>query len=553
MAIPMPSDARPNVIFFMVDQLSACWLEAALAGACGLPNLQRLQRMGVTFSNAFANNPVCCPARASIATGLTSRGHGLMSNGYRLNPDIPTFMRTLQTAGWRTGAFGKVHFYPFDSEQYPYPDYREYGWDVTHVTEDNRTGEWLDWIEREHAEHYEAVLATPANWAPQLPYYAAYGERRINLSERVRQAKEKMSWPDQADGGLHSRTEGFYPLPFPEEISQTNWITDRALDFIDDTPAGQPLYAHISYVQPHSPFHPPARFVAQVNAELIPDPAGYHTEHWPTPEQVPQWRYMRKLYFADLMHIDEQLGRILARLQQAGVLANTFLFFTSDHGEMLMDHGLMGKSSYHYDACIRVPLIIAGSGLGRQGRTASPNATDSPVHRDSSDSLQPAQGQVCDLPVQHEDLCPTVLDVADGLPACHPRPPVRPWLQEEPQLFAGRSLMPLCRGEQPSDWRTSVFAESSGALCESPFCTQLREFPWVKTLRTAEFRYTVAPGRDEGEQLFDLRKDPQEQVNVVSDPAYQQARAGLMKDLMHRVMLQDYPLPPRDLVVIGAH
>jgi len=130
----------------MVDQMGAKWLETAMNGICDLPNLRRLQGMGMTFTNAFSSNPVCCPARAGIATGLASRGHGLLSNGYQLNPDIPTFMKTLQTAGWRTGAFGKIHFYPFDSESHPYPDYREYGWDVVHATEDNRTGEWHDWI-----------------------------------------------------------------------------------------------------------------------------------------------------------------------------------------------------------------------------------------------------------------------------------------------------------------------------------------------------------------------------------------------------------------------
>lgn len=62
-------------------------------------------------------------------------------------------MKTLQMAAWRTGAFGKVHFYPFDSEMYPYPDYSAYGWEVNHITEDNRTGEWLDWIEGEHPDH----------------------------------------------------------------------------------------------------------------------------------------------------------------------------------------------------------------------------------------------------------------------------------------------------------------------------------------------------------------------------------------------------------------
>jgi len=133
---------KPNIIFFMVDQMGAKWLEAGMNGICDLPNLKRLQSTGMTFNTAFSNNRLCCPARAGIATGLTSCGHGLLSNGYRLNPDIPTFMKTLQTAGWRTGTFGKIHFYPFDSEYYPYPDYREYGWDVVHNTEDNRAGEF---------------------------------------------------------------------------------------------------------------------------------------------------------------------------------------------------------------------------------------------------------------------------------------------------------------------------------------------------------------------------------------------------------------------------
>ena len=126
----MQSQNKPNII----DQMGAKWLEAALNGICDLPNLKRLQSMGVTFTNAFSNNPVCCPARAGIATGLTSRGHGLLSNGYRLNPDIPTFMKTLQMAGWRTGAFGKIHFYLFDSEYYPYPDYTAGMWYTTPKT-----------------------------------------------------------------------------------------------------------------------------------------------------------------------------------------------------------------------------------------------------------------------------------------------------------------------------------------------------------------------------------------------------------------------------------
>ena len=523
----MQSQNKPNVIFFMVDQMGAKWLEAAMNGICDLPNLKRLQSMGVTFSNAFSNNPVCCPARAGIATGLTSRAHGLLSNGYRLNPDIPTFMKTLQMAGWRTGAFGKIHFYPFDSEYYPYPDYREYGWDVVHNTEDNRTGEWHDWIEKEHPEHYDAIMATPANWNSQLPYYDSYGEQKVNLTERMRRAKKEMAWAKGDDGGNKTRTEGYYPLPFPEEISQTNWITEHALNFIDETPDDQPLYTHISYVQPHPPFHPPARFLEMVNEDLIPDPVGYGTDHWNGPDKIPNWRYYRKLYFADFIHLDEQIGRILERLEQVGRMENSYFIFVSDHGEMLMDHNLGGKSARHYDAVIRIPLIVAGPGL--------------------------KQGSTCDLFVQHEDICPTILDMHETLLKQHPRPLSRRGVADDHPLCAGRSLMPLCKGEQVSDWRQSVFSESFGGLCESPFREGAMKYPWKQTLRNREFRYSVAPGRDDGEELFDLTKDPGEFINVVHDPAYRETRYQLMKEMMHRVMLQEFPLPPRDLVVIGAH
>ena len=523
----MNTTSKPNIVFFMVDQMGAKWLEAAMNGICDLPNLRRIQSMGVTFTNAFSNNPVCCPARAGIATGLTSRGHGLLSNGYRLNPDIPTFMKTLQTAGWRTGAFGKIHFYPFDSEYYPYPDYREYGWDVVHTTEDNRTGEWHDWIEKKHPEHYEAMLATPANWNAQLPYYSTYGEEKVNLTDRMRRAKEKMVWSKEDDGGNKTLTEGYYPLPFPEEISQTNWITDRALDFINETSMDQPLYTHISYVQPHPPFHPPERFLEMVNEDLIPDPAGYGTNHWNELDRLPNWRYYRKLYFADFIHIDEQIGRILERLEQTDRMENSYFVFVSDHGEMLMDHNRGGKSANHYDAVIRIPLIITGPDM--------------------------KTGYVCNEFVQHEDICPTVLDMDNSLLTNHPRTLVRHKMGTGMPLFSGRSLMPLCRGEEVSEWRTSAFSESFGYLCEGPDCDAIVKHPWKKTLRTKDFRYSVSSGRDDGEELFDLRTDPDELENLVYAPAYQEARQNLKNEMLHRVMLQDYPLPPRDLLVIGAH
>ncbi len=149
---------KSDIILFMVDQLSAKWLESAWEGVCPAPNIEKLKEMGTAFPHCFTSNPVCCLARATISTGLTTRGHGVLENGYRLEPELPTFMKVLQKHGWRTGGFGKVHLKPHYAGLYP--DYKPYGFDVTHITEDPRGGEWLDWVEKIHIGHYEAALAT---------------------------------------------------------------------------------------------------------------------------------------------------------------------------------------------------------------------------------------------------------------------------------------------------------------------------------------------------------------------------------------------------------
>jgi len=125
--MPNDSSTRPNIVFFMMDQLSAKWLEGDMAAACPTPNIDWLRSNGVTFSSCLSSNPVCCPARATMATGLTTRGHGVLQNGYELDPALPTFMQSLQGAGWQTAAYGKIHFHSHFHGVHP--DYRPFGFD----------------------------------------------------------------------------------------------------------------------------------------------------------------------------------------------------------------------------------------------------------------------------------------------------------------------------------------------------------------------------------------------------------------------------------------
>ncbi|HTM50092.1 MAG TPA: sulfatase-like hydrolase/transferase [Bryobacteraceae bacterium] len=526
LAPALPAQAapgKPNVVFFMVDQLSAKWIEDPCRKVCPTPNLDKLRARSVSFSSAISSNPICCPTRATLATGLSTRGHGVLQNGYELDPAIPTFMRLLQQAGWRTGAFGKVHHHVHFHGVHP--DYRPYGYDVVFNTEDARGGAWLDWVEKEHPRHYESALATI--WPTEIPEFKAYGPGRVDLSSRIKKIRAAFQW---ATREFPQNTAGTYTLPYPEEVSQTDWITGNALDFIRRTDRAQPLLAHISYVQPHSPFCPPGAYMKEVDESQIPAPIEPEWLDDPIAPRCfaategarkvipPNWRGYRHYYFADLVHLDRQLGLVTKALEESGRLDNTYLIFLSDHGELFMDHGFSGKGERHYDACVRVPLMIAGPGL-RRGESRAEIA-------------------------QLEDIFPTVMEMA-SLPLPKARR-MGPYLKQEPEVYPGRSLLGLCRGEQPKDWRGAAYMESYNNI------TTVRTGYWARSVRTRDWRYSMYP-RGEGEQLFDLRNDPHETKNLAADPAYKASRAEMRDRLLEAVILQDYPHTPRALYALGVH
>lgn len=502
--------AAPSVVLVVYDQLAAAWLEAGLRGAADLPNFARLAGGGTYFSRCFSTNPVCSPARASIATGLRSSAHGVMQLGYALSPELPTFMGALSEAGWHTAACGKLHLRPhWESLD---PDYRPYGFMRQHITEDPRGGPWLDWVRAEHPEHFRAALTTV--WAREMDEFSEYGPQREDLAALMADLP--------APGNV-------YELPFPERVSQSNWITDRALEEIASTPPAQSLLCQIGYVQPHNPYAPPRGYRKFVNFDYVPEPVPTAWENDPlTPPAFRaragvaaryEWRAAREHYFADMVHLDRQLGRVLDELEAADRLRDTYVIALADHGDLLLDHGLIYKDSYHYDACIRVPLLISGPGL--------------------------AQGQVRDDLIAIEDIYPTIMEAA-GLPC--PRPAERRQIPGQPAapFAAGRSLLDLARGRTPPDWREAVFIESFNNL------DSRRASNWVKTVRTADSRYSLY-GDGAGEQMFDLAADPDEQENLAADPAHRRQREQMRDLLLQHLLVERYPHPPRDLFRLGAH
>jgi arylsulfatase len=516
---------KTNIIFFMVDQLSAKWLWGDASKAIQTPNFDRLRSGGAAFTSACVSNPICCASRATMVTGLTTRGHGVLQNGYELDAKIPTFMQQLQSAAWRTGAFGKIHHHSQFANVHP--DYRSYGFDVVFNTEDARAGYWLDWVEREHPMHLRAALATI--WGVDIPELKAYGPKKIDLSSQIKEIRKSFRW---ATSEFPHNTPGRYTLPFPSYVSQTEWITRNAVDFITQSERSDPIYAHISYVQPHSPFCPPASYMRNVDESLIPPPApiewvndplhpkcfarteGAHT-------RIPDdWRTTRRYYLADLTHLDEQLGRVTKALEAAGRLDNTYVIMLSDHGELFLDHGFTGKGERHYDACVRVPLMIAGPGINK--------------------------GATYENPVQLEDIFPTVMEMAGlAMPSPHV---IGPYLKLPggSEQYPGRSLLGLCRGEKPDRWRDELEIESYNNIDSTT------QNYWARTIWTRDWRYSLYPG-GQGEQLFSLRNDPDEQHNLAADTGYSQVRSEMRDRLIEKLILQDYPHTRRNLFSLGVY
>ena len=389
------------------------------------------------------------------------------------------------------------------------------------MTEDSRGGEWLEWVEKNYPQHFDTVLATV--WSSDVPGFECHGPGKVNLRERIEQIRSEFQW---ARPEFPKNTPNLYVLPFPEEISQTAWITANALEFLRETPVIQPLCANISYVQPHDPNCPPVEYLNRVDTDRIPAPVPAEWTQDPhTPEyfkhkqpQQGDWEYKRHLYFADICHLDHQLGRILDVLEETGRLDNTYIFFLADHGELLFDHGFCGKEERHYDAW---PLIISGPGV------KCPST--------------------CEQIVQLEDICPTVLDVAaQSLPPMPKMGPYLPTPQEEIPILPGKSLLPLCRGGRSGVWRDAAYCESYNRISSPDLLID-----WARTIRTKRFRYTFyACG---GEQMFDLSKDADEQNNIVAEPDYADDHQQLRGRLMELIIKQDYPKTRRNLFAFGVH
>ena len=430
----MAEPDRPNILFIMDDQHRFDWLGCAGADWVRTPNLDRLAARGVRFANAFTNSPVCVPARVALACGLQPCRTGVLNNQGFLPRGTPTYYQRLRDSGYRVGLVGKLHM---AKPREPYsltgdrPVLFSYGFT--------------------HTEEHVGKVGSVDGGA--MDPYGARLERK-GLMRKLMQdyaTRRKEGWPAACNDSVLD-TEDFHD----------HVIGRRGAEWISEVPDDYPWHCFVSFGGPHHPFDPPSEFAARYRDAAMPPAIADEAaaEHKPSrtfarmksTDSLPA----RRQYAALIELVDRRVGDMMDALERRGMLDNTVVVFTSDHGEMLGDHRLWAKRVM-YEGSLRVPLIVAGPGI--------------------------AGGRVSNALVELLDLNATLCDLA-GLPA-----------QSE---LDTRSFGAVLRGEA-EEHRSEVVSYLDTCQC------------------VRDRRYKAILNAGQSDELYDLEQDPDELRNILEE------------------------------------
>lgn len=451
---------RPNVVLIMTDQWRGDCLGVAGHPVVETPHLDQLAHRGVRFTQAYTATPSCIAARAGLFTGMCQRNHGRV--GYK--DCVPwnyehTLAGEMAAAGYHTQAVGKMHVYPARNLM---------GFHNV-VLHDG----YLH-CERKQSHNYDMV----DDYMPWL-------RNKIGTDA------------DMLLHGINCNSWVARPWPYSEEVHPTTYVTTMAIDFLRRRDPTRPFFLFVSYHRPHPPLDPPQAFFDQyIHQEFPPVPMGDWADQQAQMKGVDgnfglgfmgerQLHRARAAYYAQMTHIDHQVGRLYEYLIEHDVYNNTLFLFTSDHGELLGDHNLFRKT-LPYDGSAHIPMIVA-----------------------PPPSWQCKRGSTVDSVVELRDIMPTILEACGAA---------------VPETVDGQSLMPLTRGE-PAQWRQYLHGEHSAAERSTQWITDGRhKYIW--------FSWT---GR---EQFFDLCNDPQELHDLIDDDGVQEhvqrCRQWLIEELTGR-------------------
>jgi len=469
-----------NVLFLMTDEQHHRSLSITGNPYVQTPHMDRIAREGALFENATCVTPYCSPSRATILTGAYPHTHGILTNVGARGPDphgaaagsgkeqplaadaFPSTEMTLYKHGYATAHRGKWHL----GDKGDFPCYESWGYALK--------------TDRAYRDLLDERL--PAAQFADDKDPGQYLGRPVKKVPAIRQGWQKFK---ETGGGVsYIATIGRTVIP-PELLPET-FITDEVVGLIEKN-ADRNFMITASWSPPHDLWVIPDPYYSMVDRKKVEIRGTTDIPPWDQkgaskrlgdimgPDGV---REYAAIYHGMVKYIDDQVGRILKKLDDLGLAENTLVIFTTDHGDMVGAHGCIGKSvAGFYDDLVRIPLAMRLPGRIKPGTV-----------------VREAVSQI--------DYMPTILDYA-GLPA--------------PEKIHGRSMRPLIEGRDVK-WRDYAFCQRANSL---------------RMLRTGRYKYVCPAGKGPIRALYDLQADPNEDRNLAADPA----SAETLR-MMHRRLLE---------------
>ncbi len=453
---------RPNFVFILTDQQRYDTIAALGFDHMITPALDRLVQRGTAFENMYITSPSCAPSRASLFSGVYPHTNGVFRND---EPWNYCWVKDLAEAGYHTVNVGKMHTMPVEGA---------FGFHERHVVENK---------DRDH---------------PSLPFYLdnwdkAYFLRELDKPSRVTQRR-------RSD---YNELLGAWTWEHDERLHPDVFVGQMACWWLDRYTGNEPFFLQVGLPGPHPPYDPTQEYLDMYSGRDLPEPIPtdaevqpealrklrdhhlnddadgiVHLEN-PNPEQS---RRQRAHYYANVTMIDKQVGEIIGALKRRGVLDDTIIIFTSDHGDCLGDHGHSQKWNM-YESTVHVPALISNPGRIPEGR------------------------RVTDL-VALFDFAPTILEFA-GI--------------EVPSWMEATSLQRYL-GEGPAPVRQRVYAEhSNDNLLTGTRCMTM--------IRDGAMKLVHFVDSEKG-MLFDLENDPDERTNLWDDPAHSRTCDWLIDEIL---------------------
>ncbi|WP_158969620.1 sulfatase [Paraglaciecola sp. L3A3] len=484
---------RPNILFIMSDDHAYQAISAYGSKLIDTPNIDRLAKQGMRFTNASVTNSICAPSRATILTGKHTHINGKIDNRMPFDDSQQTFPQIFQKNGYQTAMFGKLHFgnnpkgvddfmiLPGQGD-YINPDFvtkqgtvRKQGY-VTDII----TDETLKWLKQDRDESKPFMLAylhkaPHRSWWPRADKFAEYYGKQFPLPETL--------FDDYATRGAAAKTAEMTISHFMLPVKDTKVSADRYdpryepyVDARDNIGVFERQYTNRATPEQKIEYE-------KVLSQIAKD----YNQNWPTmtDKEKTIWKYQRYMqdYLATISSVDDNIGRVLDYLDESGLAENTLVVYTSDQGFFLGEHGWFDKR-FAYQESMKTPLLVRW----------------------------PAKikgNQVSDELVQNLDYAQTFLDAA-GI--------------AQPSDMQGQSFLPLLTGETHKWHRNGVYYH----YYEYPGAHEVKRHYAIMTkqYKLIHFYHDV----DEWE-LFDLKKDPSELDNVYQHRDYQQVVKSLKQEL----------------------